>query len=123
MTRAATGALLMMSALAAGCGGGGSGSCTASANGMKVTCAEFSGVPESAVPQEKQDCAMQNGVFSSGGCDRAGALGGCRVTFSGQGLTLQTTTWYYPSASIQTSADVMKLCAQIMGVNAMYVSP
>jgi hypothetical protein len=65
---------------------------------------------------------QQHGTFSASACDRTGSVGGCRVTFSGQGISFTTTTWSFPPV---TAAQIMMQCSQVMGqgITATFVTP
>lgn len=114
-------AILLALALGAATCGGASGttvSCTLPASGAKDTCSQVDNAPEgSGLDQLRQTCEANGGLYQSAACDRAGSLGGCRMTI--QGASFSTIIWYYPSGSIQTQADVMAACS---GMQATFVA-
>src|SRR5262245_12665712 len=115
-------AVLLALALGAAACGGDSGtavSCTTPGSGAKVNCSEVDNAPAgSGVDQLRQACEANGGLYQAAACDRAGSLGGCRMTI--QGASFSTILWYYPSGSIQTQADVMAACSSMQ---AAFVAP
>jgi len=55
-----------------------------------------------------------NAPWSSSSCPRGDRLGGCLTGYIGtpEGGAGQLIFWYYPSATVQTEADVMNRCAR-----------
>lgn len=81
------------------------GSCTIVGDGPSV-CSEFTAAtPASSV---EASCTSANGgVFAAGGCDRTGAVGGCRITGPNIGAGC-VTVWYGAELS---SEQAQQACA------------
>lgn len=88
-------------------------SCTIAA---AYTCNEWGGFVDSQRAALMSGCAAPTGAFSNGPCDRANALGGCRVTTGGY----DTTTWYYSRPGFTVDA-VRSACGMVP--NGAFVSP
>ncbi|MCE9578418.1 MAG: hypothetical protein K8W52_35155 [Deltaproteobacteria bacterium] len=81
------------------------GSCTIVGDGPSV-CSEFT-APTPAASVEASCTSASGGVFSSGGCDRTGVVGGCRLTGPNIGAGC-VTVWYGAELS---SAQAQRACA------------
>jgi hypothetical protein len=97
-TNLSLGGFVCIVLLGAGCGTGSSGGTTACTfgSGAAQTCEETSSseVVSGGIAQAKSDCVNEGGVASDT-CSHVGADGGCKVSSSGGGITLSSTTWYY----------------------------
>jgi hypothetical protein len=86
------------------------------------TCRDFQGLADMSQLQSfESNCSDPNqhggvaGIWSSGPCSTAGALGGCRTISSGVTITI----WSFPGSGATTSS-IMASCAAGSG---MFVTP
>lgn len=85
----------------------------------KHLCIDSEGVGAITKQSVETTCTSNQGVARDQLCDRAGALGGCRLDFSAVKKGQTSTSWYYAGAmasdgsntiTIQTREDVMAVC-------------
>ncbi len=82
-------------------------------------CQEFV-TDQSILSAYKSSCVSAGGVWSDVGCNRTGALGGCK-SMSNVGLsTVVTINWFYAGGFYTSSTAIMSSCASSSGT---YVSP
>ena len=68
----------------------------------------------------KMSCASSGGSWSTVGCNRTGALGGCKTT-SNVGLsTVTQISWYYIGGYYPSADSIKQSCASS---NGMYLAP
>lgn len=82
-------------------------------------CQEFI-ADQSILGAYKSSCVNAGGAWSDVGCNRTGALGGCK-TMSNVGLsTVTTINWFYAGGYYSSSSVIMSSCASS---NGTFMSP
>ena len=108
------GGLTAAALLVVGCGGSNGGSmafsCDQGSGGAHV-CTDLV-LTGADINQAKTDCAVAKGGTVGTECARTGALGGCKLAFTGYGGTGFTTTWNFSG----TASTLMNQCTTLSGV-------
>ena len=87
----------------------------------QTVCVEYQATTTQAL-ETARDSSCGASRWTSAACPTGDRVGGCLTVFnnSSDGSTTHALFWYYPSAEIETAADVMAECAQS---GAAYVPP
>jgi hypothetical protein len=89
-------------------------SCTSNAMTSTKSCEEHGGYDPASVGRFMSNCQHANQTYSTGPCDRTGAIGGCAIAVNGT----CSVAWAY--AGIVTAADLQTSCT---GAHGTFITP
>lgn len=73
-------------------------SCETVANGMRMSCTDYQWAGGAySTASWSSACSAALGRAGTG-CSRSSSAGGCRITTPANGVTITTTTWFFPDA-------------------------